>query len=98
VTQIYWTSRAIADLDALYEFAARNSTDYADLLVQRIGQRISRLEDFPLAGRMVPEYERPDVREVIHAPYRIIYRIMFDEVHILVVQHGAKQLPDPLPM
>jgi toxin ParE1/3/4 len=51
-----------------------------------------------MAGRMMPEYERPNVREVIHAPYRIIYHIVFNEVHVLVVQHGAKQLPDPLLM
>jgi plasmid stabilization system protein ParE len=53
---------------------------------------------FLLAGRNVAEYDCADVREVIHASYQIIYRGMFDEVHILVVQHGAKQLPDPLPI
>ena len=98
MSRISWTSRASNDLDALFDFAARNSEKYAHLLVHRIFERIKRLEDFPLSGREVPEYRRSDVREVIQAPYRIIYRVLEQEVHILVVQHGARLLPDPLPI
>ena len=98
MTQIYWTSRADADLDGIFNFARRNSEAYALLLIHRIMKAVKRLEDFPLSWRKVPEYERPDIREVILAPYRIVYRIMDKEVHILIVQHGAKQLPDKLPM
>jgi toxin ParE1/3/4 len=98
MTEIFWTSRADADLDAIFNFAARNSEDYASLLIQRILNAVKRLRDFPLSGRSVPEFERPDIREVILVPYRIVYRIFGQEVHILIVQHAAKQLPDNLPI
>jgi toxin ParE1/3/4 len=55
MTEIFWTSRADADLDAIFNFAARNSEDYALLLVQRILGAVKRLKDFPLSGRSVPE-------------------------------------------
>ena len=52
--------------------------------------------DFPEHGREVPEYARPDVREVIVRPYRIVYRLVAaDEVHILTVHHGARLLRVP---
>ena len=97
MTQIYWTSRAQKDLDSIFDFAARSSGQYAQLLVQRILKAISRLEDFPESGRVVLEYARIDIREVILKPYRIVYRVLENEVHILVVQHGAKLLPEDSP-
>jgi plasmid stabilization system protein ParE len=39
-------------------------------------------------GRIVPELSRPDVREIFHGAYRIIYGISKGEVHILTVRHG----------
>lgn len=45
---------------------------------------------------MVPEYEEPEVREVIERPYRIIYRIKPDQIDILAVVHSAQMLPPEL--
>jgi toxin ParE1/3/4 len=98
MTEIFWTSSADADLDAIFNFAARNSEEYALLLVQRILGAVKRLKDFSLSGRSVPEFERSDIREVILIPYRIVYRVLDQEVDILIVQHAAKQLPDKLPI
>ena len=42
---------------------------------------------------MVPEYEAPDIRELIERPYRIIYRVMPDQIDVLAVIHGARLLP-----
>ncbi|MEY4531042.1 MAG: hypothetical protein RLZZ156_1763 [Deinococcota bacterium] len=49
MTQIYWTSRADADLDGIFNFARRNSEAYALLLIHRIMKAVKRLEDFPLS-------------------------------------------------
>jgi plasmid stabilization system protein ParE len=43
-------------------------------------------------GRGVPEIDRHDIREVIVQNYRIIYRLLPDEVEILTVHHGARPL------
>ena len=62
-------------------------------MVERLTERSEQIASFPLSGRMVPEYEAPDVREVIERPYRIIYRIKPDQIDILAVVHGARMLP-----
>jgi plasmid stabilization system protein ParE len=46
----------------------------------------------PLAGALVMEAGRPDIREVYVGSYRIIYRVLESEVHILTVMHGAQLL------
>jgi toxin ParE1/3/4 len=52
---------------------------------------------FPESGRTVPEFEDPFVREVVHRPYRIVYRLVGDdEVHVLTVHHSSKGFPDKI--
>jgi hypothetical protein len=41
-------------------------------MVDRITSRSKQIGQFPESGQMVPEYERPNVREVIEGPYRVI--------------------------
>ncbi len=43
-------------------------------------------------GRVVPAIDRDDIREIIVQSYRIIYRLLLDEVEILTVHHGARSL------
>ena len=45
---------------------------------------------------MVPEYQVPDIREVIERPYRIIYRIKPNQIDVLAVFHCAQELPPEL--
>jgi plasmid stabilization system protein ParE len=44
----------------------------------------------------VPEYEAPDVREIIERPYRLIYRIKADQIDVLAVIHSAQRFPEQL--
>jgi plasmid stabilization system protein ParE len=62
-------------------------------MIDRLTRRSEQIAVFPQSGRMVPEYEAPDLREVIERPYRIIYRIKADQIDILAVVHSAQLLP-----
>ncbi len=46
---------------------------------------------------MVPEYQDPNVREVIEGPYRLIYEVTANAVHVLAVIHGSQLLPSEPP-
>jgi len=43
-------------------------------------------------GRVVPEFGRRDVREVILRTYRIVYRIAADHIVVVKVVDGRKRL------
>jgi len=45
---------------------------------------------------MVPEYEAPDIREVIERPYRITYKATAEGIDVLAVVHGTRKLPPEL--
>jgi toxin ParE1/3/4 len=91
--RVHWTHTAIDHLLAIYEHIARDAPLYAQRMIDRLTKRSEQIAAFPRSGRVVPEYEAPDVREVIERPYRIIYRIQPDQIDILAVVHGAQLLP-----
>jgi plasmid stabilization system protein ParE len=48
--------------------------EVGDRLVAEIFQRVEVLADHPDIGRIVPEFDQPFLRELIHPPFRIVYR------------------------
>jgi toxin ParE1/3/4 len=68
VAVVRWTPQAVDDLQAIYDFIARDSQHYAKLVVEDILDAIDKLEQFPLMGRPVPERPRDDLRELIKSP------------------------------
>jgi toxin ParE1/3/4 len=95
--EISWTPKARADLDAACEYIARDSPRLAASFASRIETAVERLASFPHSGRVVPELERPDVRELIVYSYRIVYRLRGEDVEILTVHHGARLLRERPP-
>ncbi len=94
--RVHWTNTAIGHLLAVYEYLASNSPLYARRIVERLVRRSEQVAEFPLAGRMVPEFEARDIREVIEGPYRIIYRATAERIDVLAVVHGTQMLPPEL--
>lgn len=46
-----------------------------------------------LTGKRVSEIDDDNMREIFEGNYRIIYRIISqNEIHILLVHHGAKDI------
>lgn len=43
-------------------------------------------------GRVVPEENDPNIRELFVQSYRLIYRVRDDEVQIINFLHGARDL------
>jgi toxin ParE1/3/4 len=89
---LIWAPQAADDVDAICEFIARDSEVYARDFAERVNGAVELLRDFPLAGRQVPEFTDPALRELLHGRYRIIYEVVRDAVHILAIHHGARLL------
>lgn len=92
--RIIWTEKAEKQLDQIFEYIASDSTLYARRTVGQIIEEAESISPHPRKGRKVPEYQRDDIREVFHHPYRIIYLLKDDAIEILSVIHGARLLPD----
>ena len=93
--RILWSPRALTDLEAIREHISYDSVPYAGLMVSRLVVAPSRLLQFPELGRVVPEFDRSDLRELIVRPYRLVYRLRGGIIEIVTVFHAARMFPDP---
>lgn len=90
--KIEWSEFAIADLHSIHEYISEDSAFYADKLIDKIAGRINQLKIFPQSGRIVPELNNEMIRELIEGRYRIVYKIMEDQVVIVRIFHSAMSL------
>ena len=87
-----WTEHAVAQLAAIAEYVSLSSPIYAEQLVDRIVHRLDQARDFPESGRVVPEFARDDIRELMEWPYRLVDRIDANAIEVLSVLHGRREL------
>ena len=93
MAQINWTDQAKADIQNIIDFLAAQSETYAKIQVQRIFEKTDLLATLPRLGRVVPELEYENVREILVGPYRIVYHILSNErIDILSIHHSARPL------
>ncbi|MBI5043719.1 MAG: type II toxin-antitoxin system RelE/ParE family toxin [Nitrospirae bacterium] len=92
MAKIKWTPQSLEDAEAISNFIARDSTYYASMFTVKVFEAVEKLELFPESGRIVPELNRKEIREIILGNYRIIYRVKKDVVEILTVYHSARLL------
>jgi len=93
--RITWSPEAVADLDAIHAFIARDSEFCADEFIERLLAAVRKIPDFPLSGRRVPEAPDQRYREKVVGNYRIIYRALPDRIEIVTIWHGARLLRLP---
>lgn len=93
MTRVHWSGPAIRELEGALDFIARDNREAADRLGRKLHAVVGRLKAFPDSGRIVPELEDPSLREVIHAPFRVIYEHRENVVQILAVVR-SEQEPD----
>lgn len=64
----------------------------ASALLDRIRASTLPLTEFPRMGRMVPQFGRDSLREIIFDQYRIIYELRGDVVAVATVLHGVQDV------
>ncbi len=92
MAEVKWTPQALEDVETIANFIARDSIYYARMFTIKVFEAVNRLELFVESGRIVPELNRKEIREVILGNYRIIYRVKDKVVEILTVYHSARLL------
>jgi len=89
---IKWTESATNDLEKVAEFIARDSRFYATTVVKKARKAAQSLSVSAERGRIVPESNTSNIREVFLWKYRLIYKITSHHVFILAFIHGARDL------
>ncbi|MGE4343760.1 MAG: type II toxin-antitoxin system RelE/ParE family toxin [Geoalkalibacter sp.] len=75
VVQIIFAESAVADLEEIREYYLEQQVpEIGDRFVREIIALIEDLPSHPDKGREVPEFNQSRLRELIHPPFRVVYR------------------------
>jgi len=87
---VKWTIPAKLDLKSLHDYIARDSKYYAKKVSQEIIEKAGILNNFPEIGRIVPEIDDNNIRELLIYSYRLIYEVLPTDILILTLIHGRR--------
>jgi len=91
--KLRWSRRAQQDLMEIGRYIAKDNRAAARRWVERLRQRARQAVKHPNAGRVVPEYSRSDLREILLRNHRIVYRVCDDAIEVLTVFEGHRLFP-----
>lgn len=90
------TNDAARDLDEINDYIAlHDAPQKEDDVLEQIEKAFSRLSESPERGAYLKELLSMGIREyrkVFFKPYRIIYRIMSNNVYVLLIVDGRRDM------
>lgn len=90
---IEFAESALCDLeDILAWYADQQVPDVGERLIRELFARTEQLAIFPESGRVVPEFDEIAIRELIHPPSRLVYRLDVSTVWIIRVWRSERLL------
>src|SRR2546428_10275662 len=81
--KVVWTKRGYSTLDEAVDYVAQDSLTAAQQLLESALDSAESLSMFGERGRIVPELQQPNVRELLIQRYRLIYEVFDAKVEIL---------------
>jgi plasmid stabilization system protein ParE len=89
---VIWTDPAKADLRSIHDLIAHDSSHYAKQVTQDIVAKTDFLDELPRMGRVVPELNNENIRELSLYSYRILYETKDKGAFVLAVIHRRRDL------
>ncbi len=90
--RIIWSPLAVEQVQDIAAYIALDKPSAAIHWTEKIFNSVKRLKEFPDSGRVVPEINRNEIRELVQGNYRVIYKVKVKEILILIVKSYRQQL------
>ncbi|MBN3946555.1 MAG: type II toxin-antitoxin system RelE/ParE family toxin [Nostoc sp.] len=91
--QVVFSPKAVGDLEAIVKYIALSNAEAARKLGQQLLEKSRELSQFPLKGQKVPEFDDPNIRQLILKPYRVVYRVEEEKKRVSIARfwHSAQE-------
>jgi toxin ParE1/3/4 len=94
--QVHLTDDGSRDLEELYDYIeSHDAPGKADYVLDQIEKAFSSLSENPERGAYPKELLAVglrEYREIFFKPYRIIYRVMAEDVYVMVITDGRRDM------
>ncbi|MEW6417856.1 MAG: type II toxin-antitoxin system RelE/ParE family toxin [Nitrospirota bacterium] len=86
--KVFWTDEAALDLNDIIDYISQDKLSAAVSVYKAIRSKCLSLKNNPERYRIVPELLALGIsnyREIVHSPYRVIYKLSDFSVYIIAV-------------
>jgi toxin ParE1/3/4 len=87
---LHWSLRARADLKAIHDHIAKDSPRNAKAVAREFLTRADQIPATPRAGRVVPELDDLDIREIPVHSWRLIYQLREQDLFVITLVHKRR--------
>lgn len=92
MARLIWAMPALSDLEEIADYIAIENPSAAATLVKRVFSTVEQLEQNPKSGKVSAVLQGSRYRELSCGPCRVFYRISQNEVIVLYVMRGEREL------
>ncbi len=92
--EVIFTDRFLTRVEECTDYIALDHIPTAIKWAEEIFDHCEQLRSQPGSGRMVPESNREEIKELIHGNYRMIYEIKPDRIYMLTIWHTSQFLSE----
>lgn len=90
--EVIFTDRFLTRVEECTDYIALDDIPTAVKWAEGVFKHCEQLSTQPESGRMVPEFNRPEIKEIIHGNYRLVYELKSNRIDMLTIWHVRQSL------
>lgn len=83
--EVIFTDKFLTRVEECSDYIALDHVPTAIKWARGVFDQSQKLSNHPESGRIVPEFKRPAIREIIHGSYRLVYELKKDQINMLTI-------------
>lgn len=85
--EVIFTDRFLDRVEECTDYIALDHIPSAITWARDDFELCQKLSNQPKMGRIVPAFNRPEIREIIHGNYRLVYELKTNHIDMLTIWH-----------
>lgn len=93
--EVIFTDRFLDRIEECIDYIAHDHVPTATKWAREVFEQCEKLGNHPESGIMVPEFDRHEIREIIHGNYRLVYELKPNQIDMLTIWHTRSRISEP---
>ena len=90
--EVIFTDRFLSRVEECTDYIALDDIATTVKWAEGVFKHCEQLSTQPESGRMVPEFNRTEIKELIHGNYRLVYELKPNRIDMLTIWHVRQSL------
>ena len=89
--KVVWTDKCLQRIEEISDYIELDSKKNAEQFIKEIFDKEEMLKNNPKIGKIVPDYEIEEYRQIIIRNYRLVYKINGKSLNMITIRHCRQE-------